>query len=64
MVSRWRINSLVNLSSDQSIQLSVSIEQTAQTSASIAVNMVYVTGSTKQGHLFGLDILEFSGDVM
>ncbi|MEH6648733.1 MAG: methyl-accepting chemotaxis protein [Motiliproteus sp.] len=58
-----QIKSLVNLTTDRSSQLSVSIEEIAQTSVSISENMVDVTDGTQKGNQLGREILVFAGDV-
>jgi len=58
-----QIKTIVQQATERSSQLTVSIEEIAQTSISISENMTDVTKGTKKGSQVGRDILEFAGDV-
>ncbi|MEH6577228.1 MAG: methyl-accepting chemotaxis protein [Amphritea sp.] len=58
-----QIKSLVNLTTEKSCLLSVSIEEVAQTCMSISDNMVDVTDSARKGNQLGHEILDFAGEL-
>ncbi len=56
-----QIKTLVNLATERSSELSISIDEVAGTSRSVSANMVNIKDSTKKGSQLSHDVLELAG---